>query len=52
MARLHSISGKGQNDMEIEKIFNVKKYKKLFEAQRPSSLCGNKTVKSGLCPDT
>lgn len=52
MIRLHSISGKGQNDMEIEKIFNVGKYKKMFEAQRQSSVCGNKTIKSNLFPDT
>lgn len=52
MIRLHSIRGKGQNDMEIEKIFNVEKYKKMFEAQRQSSVCGNKTIKSNLFPDT
>lgn len=52
MTRLHSISGKGQNDMEIEEIFNVEKYKKMFEAQRQSSICGNKTIKSELFPNT
>lgn len=31
--------------METEKIFNAEKYKKMFEAQRQSSVCGKKTIK-------
>lgn len=51
VTRLHNISGKGQNDMQTEKIFNVEKYKKMLEAQRQSSVCGDKTIKGKLFPD-